>query len=82
MRMIKQRYNTYMLKKLIRSVKKKKKEYWGGLPFPTPGDLPDSGTEPTSPYQAGSYTTLPPGKTILNNVLQFIYLGNKDKGYT
>ena len=24
-------------------------EYWGGLPFPTPGDLPDPGMEPESP---------------------------------
>ena len=23
-------------------------EYWGGLPFPTPGDLPDPGIEPAS----------------------------------
>ena len=26
-----------------------RQEYWGGLPFPPPGDLPDSGTEPVSP---------------------------------
>ena len=26
-----------------------KQEYWSGLPFPTPGDLPDSGIEPVSP---------------------------------
>ena len=24
-------------------------EYWRGLPFPDPGDLPDLGIEPTSP---------------------------------
>ena len=24
-------------------------EYWSGLPFPSPGDLPDAGTEPGSP---------------------------------
>ena len=24
-------------------------EYWSGLPFPFPGDLPDPGIEPTSP---------------------------------
>ena len=24
-------------------------EYWSGLPFPSPGDLPDLGTEPTGP---------------------------------
>ena len=25
-----------------------RKEYWNGLPFPPPGDLPDPGNEPTS----------------------------------
>ena len=24
-------------------------EYWSGLPFPSPGDLPDPGIEPRSP---------------------------------
>ena len=24
-------------------------EYWNGLPFPSPGDLPSPGIEPTSP---------------------------------
>ena len=26
-----------------------RQEYWSGLPFPFPGDLPDPGIEPTSP---------------------------------
>ena len=26
-----------------------RQEYWSGLPFPSPGDLPDPGTEPVSP---------------------------------
>ena len=26
-----------------------KQEYWSGLPFPSPGDLPDAGIEPRSP---------------------------------
>ena len=31
-------------------------EYWSGLPFPSPGDLPDPGTKPGSPVlQADSY---------------------------
>ena len=38
----------------------------GGLPFPTPGDLPDWGIEPTSPgspaLAGGFCTTVPPGK--------------------
>ena len=37
-----------------------KQEYWSGLPFPIPGDLPGSGTEPTSltsPAWAGRFFT-------------------------
>ena len=26
-----------------------RQEYWSGLPFPSPGDLPDLGIEPGSP---------------------------------
>ena len=26
-----------------------RQEYWSGLPFPPPGDLPNLGTEPVSP---------------------------------
>ena len=38
-------------------------EYWSGLPFPSPGDLPDPGMEPTSPALTGGFfTTEPPGK--------------------
>ena len=40
-----------------------RQEYWSGLPFPSPGDLPDPGIEPASPALAGGFfTTLPPGK--------------------
>ena len=43
-----------------------KQEYWSGLPFPTPGDLPDPGIQPASlvsPALAGGFfTTAPPGK--------------------
>ena len=39
-------------------------EYWSGLPFPSPGDLPDPGIEPASPALAGGFfTTEPPGKS-------------------
>ena len=32
-----------------------RQEYWSGLPFPSPEDLPDPGTEPRSPaWQADS----------------------------
>ena len=37
--------------------------YWSGLPFPSPGDLPDPGTEPGSPaLQADTLMSEPPGK--------------------
>ena len=40
-------------------------EYWSGLPFPSPGDLPNPGIEPTVPALAGRFfTTEPPGKRI------------------
>ena len=39
-----------------------RQEYWNGFPFPSPGDLPDSGTEPVPPALAGRFfTTKPPG---------------------
>ena len=35
-----------------------RQEYWSGLPFPSPGDLPDPGIEPWSPaLQADSLLT-------------------------
>ena len=40
-----------------------RQEYWIGLPFPPPGDLPDPGIEPGSPaLQADSLPSKPPGK--------------------
>ena len=32
-----------------------RQEYWSGLPFPPPGDLPDSGLEPRSLALAGRF---------------------------
>ena len=41
-----------------------RQEYWSGLPFPSPGDLPDPGIEPRSPtLEAGALTSEPPGKS-------------------
>ena len=34
-----------------------RQEYWSGLPFPSPGDLPDSGIVPESPALAGGFFT-------------------------
>ena len=44
-------------------------EYWSGLPFPSPQDLPKPGIKPESPaLQADSLPSNPPGKP------------NRDKG--
>ena len=47
-----------------------RQEYWSGLPFPPPGDLPDPGMEPMSPAStalAGRFlTTVPPVKPLLS----------------
>ena len=38
-------------------------EYWSGLPFPPPGDLPDPGIKSVSPALTGGFfTTEPPRK--------------------
>ena len=40
-----------------------RQECWSGLPFPSPGDLPNSGIEPGSlPLEADALTSQPPGK--------------------
>ena len=40
-----------------------RQEYWSGLPFPSPGDLPNAGIKPGSPaLQADALTSEPPGK--------------------
>ena len=49
-----------------------RQEYWSGVPFPSPGDLPKPGIEPVSPALAGGfYATEPPGKPL---VLYKLYL--------
>ena len=43
-----------------------RQEYWSGLPFPSPGDLPDPGIKPESPaLEADALTSEPPGKPKL-----------------
>ena len=48
------------------TIKYSRQEYWSGVTFPLPGDLPNPGIEPTSlesPALAGRFfTTEPPGK--------------------
>ena len=46
-----------------------RQEYWSGLPFSLPRNLPNEGIEPASPMSpalaGGFFTTDPPGKTYL-----------------
>ena len=43
-----------------------RQEYWSGLPFPTPGDLPNPGIKPGSPIlQADSLPSEPPKLPLL-----------------
>ena len=59
-----------------------RKEYWSGLPFPTPEDLPDPGIEPASPMSpalhADSLLTEPSGKLkitmIYSNLVNYTYV--------
>ena len=47
------------------SIKFSRQEYWSRLPFPSPGDVPDPGIEPTSRALAGGFfTTAQPGKSL------------------
>ena len=51
-----------------------RQEYWSGLPFPSPGHLPDPGIEPGSPtLQADSLQSEPLGsyKGLTLNALYF-----------
>ena len=48
-----------------------RQEYWSGMPFPSPEDLPDPGTEPGSPaLQADSLPFEPPGSVCVCLVAQ------------
>ena len=47
-----------------------RQEYWSGLPFPSPGDLPDPGIEPGSlTLQEDTLTSEPPGKPLNSAVV-------------
>ena len=50
-----------------------RQEYWSGLPFPPPGDLPHPGIEPGSPaLQADCLWSEPPGKPVY--IYRHIYI--------
>ena len=46
-----------------------RQEYWSGLPFPSPGDLPNPGIEPRSPtLEADALTSGSPGKPYADGI--------------
>ena len=57
-----------------------RQEYWSGLPFPSPGDLPDPGIKPgSSTLQADALTSEPKGKPSLKkeitvNGIKMLYI--------
>ena len=54
-----------------------RQEYWNGLPFPSPGELPDPGIEPRSPaLQADALQTELCGKPLvyISSVQSFNYV--------
>ena len=49
-----------------------RQEYWSGLPFSSPGNLPNSGIEPRSPaLQADSLPSEPPGAHLNTSNIHF-----------
>ena len=54
-----------------------RQEYWSGLTFPSPGDLPYPGIEPGSPaFQADALTFEPPGKPSSLCIYRIDYSGH------
>ena len=61
-----------------------RQEYWSGLPFPSPEDLPNPGVEPRSPaLQADSLPAEPQGKPTSSHVLlPFKFYGSPKNSLT
>ena len=59
-----------------------RQEYSSGLPFPSPGELPNPGIEPVSPGLAGGFfTTEPPGRSLETSLFAddvVLYIENHD----
>ena len=63
------------------SMKFSRQEYWSGLPFPSPGDLPNQGVEPMShALQADALPSEPPGKPLGRLNAQELMLSNCGTG--
>ena len=47
-----------------------KQEYWNGLPFPPPGDLPDTGIKPGSPALQADSLPLGPTRGVARKIIK------------
>ena len=57
-----------------------RQEYWSVLPFPSPGDLPDPGSEPRSPtFQADALPSELPGSHCSNISISTQHWRSKDR---
>ena len=55
-----------------------RQEYWSGLPFPSPGDLPNPGIEPGClALQEDSLPSEPPGKPFVTLQVLNKYLSSE-----
>ena len=50
-----------------------RQEYWSGLPFPSPGDLPNPGIKPRSPALRADALTSEPSQAEIPWLVEFIY---------
>ena len=46
---------------------------WSGLPFSSPGDIPDPGIEPTPPVLAGRFFTIEPSGKSLDTETSLVF---------
>ena len=60
-----------------------RQEYWSGLPFPSPGDLPNPGIKPGSPtLQADSLLSEPPEKPLVPRAGDGVGMGGDEESQT
>ena len=60
-----------------------RQEYWNGLPFPSPGDLPNPGIKPWSPsFQADALPSEPSGKPPTNQRPHVLMYAWKNQDHT
>ena len=69
-------HGLYVVRQAPLSIGFSRQEYWSGLPFPTPGDLPDPGFEPKysmAPALMGRFFTTEPPRVGLATLFFFFF---------